>query len=212
MKVTLLIAWLFISLLFISAEAIAQQQLEFDVYLNEEKIGYYRVNIESTDAEKIVNTEANFKVKFLIFNAYKYKHSAKEKWNNSGCLKAIEAKTKDDGEKKIVSGRKDGHQFKITTLDGSNWVQGCVRSFAYWDLDLIKAPRLLNTQNGDYLDVTTAFIDTESIIVNGKTINADHYQIDSDKMIIDVWYNNKQEWVALSTTVRDDEKLRFERK
>jgi hypothetical protein len=203
---------LMLSALMSVVHAQTQQQLQFDVYLNDKKIGYHRVDIENLDSGKIVKTEANFKVKFLFFDAYKYQHSAQEKWSVTGCLKTIESKTNDDGEEQFVSGRKDDQQFKITDQDSTERVDGCVRSFAYWDLDLIKSSRLLNSQNGSYLDVTTDFVGAESIVVNGKTINADHYRINSEEMIINVWYSNSKEWVALSTVVNGDNELRYERK
>jgi len=194
-----------------SVHALTTQDLQYNVFLDGDKIGYHRVSIQPGDSYKLVQVEANFDVKFLIFNAYQYRHVAKEQWSNN-CLTSILTSTDDNGTKLFVNGQQQRNVFKIDSNDGSRLIDGCVKSFAYWDPQLLQASHLLNTQTGQYTAVKTLRLDKEEISLGNKKVKATHYQIISDEFVIDLWYSDEQEWLALSTITESGAKLRYERR
>lgn len=194
-----------------SVHALTSQDLQYNVFLDGDKIGYHRVSIQPGDSYKLVQVEANFNVKFLIFNAYQYHHVAKEQWSNN-CLTSIRTSTDDNGTKLFVKGQQQRDAFKIDSNDGPKLIDGCVKSFAYWDPQLLQASHLLNTQTGQYTAVKTLRLDEEEISLGQKKVKATHYQIISDEFVIDLWYSDQQEWLALSTKTENGAKLRYERR
>jgi hypothetical protein len=193
------------------AYAAAAKDLRYSVFLDGDKIGYHKVNIRQEASTKIVQTEARFNVKFLFFNAYAYQHTANEVWNGR-CLRSIRSKTDDNGDELFLYGHTQEQLFKINSKEGSEAVTGCVKSFAYWDADLLLTSEyLLNSQNGQYTPVQIVTIGNEEIQLGQKRVNAIHYQIVSDKFTIDLWYSQDKEWLALSTRTENGSTLRYER-
>jgi len=89
----------------------------------------------------------------LFVNAYRYRHSSEERWR-AGCLHGILARTDDNGEALEINGRRQDKVLRLDTPEGNRALEGCVRSFAFWDPHLLAgSQRLLNTQTGEYLDV-----------------------------------------------------------
>jgi len=43
----------------------------------------------------------------------------------------------------------------------------CIMTFAYWNPRFLDQPRLLNAQNGEYLDVTVHDLGTDTVAVRG---------------------------------------------
>jgi len=202
---------MFLSISSFSVHALTTQKLQYNVFLDGDKIGYHRVSIQPVDSRKIVQVEASFNVKFLIFNAYQYHHVAKEQWSNN-CLTSIRTSTDDNGDKLFVNGMQQRNVFKIDSNDGSKLIDGCVKSFAYWDPQLLQASHLLNTQTGQYTAVKTLRLGEEEISLGQRKVNATHYQIISDEFVIDLWYSDEQEWLALSTVTESGAKLRYEKR
>jgi hypothetical protein len=185
--------------------------MEYNVFLDGDRIGYHKVTIKPEASRKIVDTEASFKVKFLMFNAYQYLHTAKEEWVN-GCLKKIQTSTDDNGEKLFVKGRLENDQFRIKSPGGEKTIRGCVKTYAYWNPQILQASYLLNGQNGQYVPVEIISFGDEKLTLGQKVVNSNRYRIVNDEFEIDVWYSPDQEWLALSTVTESGATLRYERR
>jgi len=198
-----------LSVVSLPAYGVLNRDLEYNVYLDGDRIGFHKVKITPVASGKIVETEASFAVKFLIFEAYRYLHYSKEEWSN-GCLNTIQTKTNDNGEQLFVNGRLMKDIFSINSLDDKKVIKGCVRSFAYWDLNLIQSPYLLNSQNGQYTSVDVVSLGGKKITLGQKLVDAMHYRIQGDELEINLWYSPDKEWLALSTMTKSGATLRYE--
>jgi hypothetical protein len=187
----------------------APQQWRFKVFLDEQEIGYHTVTVNPEKTRATVQIEANFDVKFLFFTAYRYRHNNRETWEND-CLRTIDSHTNDNGDTFYVTGQSQEHLLALDTPNGSQSLQGCVRTFAYWDPRLLQASRLLNAQTGEYLDVVTDFIANEKLIINGDSIDAKHYRLRAENIEIDLWYSQNMHWLALQTTTEGGNQLRYQ--
>jgi len=89
-------------------------------------------------------------------------------------------------------------------------VDGCVKTFAYWDKEFLDSETLLNSQTGEIVDVDISFVADEKLLVRNKYIDTKRYEVKTDEFIIDLWYSGKNEWVALHSTTPDGAKLRYQ--
>lgn len=181
---------------------------DFKVYLDESEIGSHRFEILSDTDTQQVRSEADFDVKFLFFSAYQYRHSNTEIWQGE-CLKAINATTDDNGERLFVRGERADDALVLETSEGERTVKGCIRSFAYWDLDLINSTHLLNSQTGELEPVEVKDLGTSSIEYQGREVPAEHYIIRGEDLSIELWYSTEREWLALESTLENGKRLRY---
>jgi hypothetical protein len=87
---------------------------------------------------------------------------------------------------------------------------GCVMTFAYWDPDFLQRSQLLNTQTGEYVDVTAQLIGYDELTVRGEPVPANRYRLTSEELSIDLWYSMDEQWLALETLADGGRRLRYE--
>jgi hypothetical protein len=194
-----------------SASAAAPQaQWRFNVYLDDQDIGYHDFSLSRTADGERLRSEARFTVRLLMIPVYRYVHDAVEYWNGA-CLQRIDATTDDNGERLSVQGRAEDSAFLVTTDSGRQVLSGCVMSFAYWDTRILNAKRLLNAQNGEYLDVAVTPLGAETIRLGDRTVAAQHYRLTGKDLGIDLWYSEDRQWLALQSTTPSGRTLSYRR-
>jgi len=186
-----------------------ETEWNFDVYLDDSRIGHHRFHLAKRDESWLLTTEADFKVKFLFFTAYRYQHSNREVWRQN-CLHEIESSTNANGTPFIVSGSKDDSGFTIETDRFRDDLGDCVKSFAYWYPEILDESKLLNSQTGELLPISVDKVAEETLTVKGQEIPASRYHLVAKGMKLDIWYSADQRWLALESTVKGGRKLRYE--
>lgn len=194
-----------------SADASAESRhLEFDVYLDESRIGSHRFEIRGdADGVREVRSEAEFDVKFLFFTAFRYRHENQERWVD-GCLAELDADTNSNGKMISVSGERTDGNFIVQRPGEKDALPRCVMTFAYWNPAFLDQPRLLNPQTGEYLDVEVEKVGTETIGVNGEKQRTDRYRVRARGVDVNIWYTQDKRWVALESTVKGGRRIRYE--
>ena len=188
--------------------AMQEKSYEFKVFLGDKEIGFHKFMVTPHKDQTYVSSEANFDVKFLFISAYTYLHKNSEVWKGD-CLQAINASTDDNGETLYVRGKYRDQGLRLQTHNGQQQLDGCVKTFAYWDPSLLKSKRLLNVQTGKLEDVSIEALGESEIDNNGDLIRASHYRINNPKFSIDLWYSDKKEWLALESTTESGARLRY---
>jgi hypothetical protein len=189
-----------------------ESTMTFDVYLDNSQIGFHQVNIERLENEKRVQVEANMSVDILFFTAFSYKHQARERWTQ-GCIVELETRTNDDGEELAVIGKQTGDGLEVVTNSERKQIDGCVHTFAYWDVDLLSSDYLLNTQNGKYEQAQLVKLDPLPLEFNGKTYGNQRYRLEiGEDVAINLWYSSDNTWQALETKVTGGKTLRYVRR
>ena len=61
-------------------------------------------------------------------------------------------------------------QFLVTTNNKTTELPSCVMTFAYGNPKILDQKKLMNSQNGEYLDVDIQFLREENHMVKGKDI------------------------------------------
>ena len=170
----------------------------FDVILNDEVIGKH--SFKQVDNES--HSLAKFKLKFMFMNI-SYEHDSKETWNED-CLQSIISSTNDDGELFNVNGRKNNTKFEVSSNNNEKSLPECIMTFAYWNPKILNQKKLMNSQDGEWLDVVIKNIGIEKRDVRGQQIDAKHYKIQAikdgdEEFIIDVWYDDNMSLIGLKS-------------
>lgn len=186
----------------------ASQTYDFKVFLGKDEIGRQRFDISSEGDRTQVRVDAQFTVKFLYITVYTYRHTNVETWEGT-CLREIRAETDDNGDSFFVHGIFRNGQLQVQTQAG-NWIgEGCIKTFAYWNPEWIKGERLLNSQTGEHQPVSILAVGEETIPVQGVPTRAIHRRIVTDKFAVDLWYTLNGRWVALQSTTKKGDTLRY---
>lgn len=181
---------------------------KFRVMLDDRPIGYHHVNVNRAQNRKKVHTQANFVVKILFIPVYSYDHETQERWVDN-CLVDINSTTDDNGEDYFINSKQSEEKLMLETQDGMNSLKGCVRTFAYWDVDLLKSDRLLNTQTGEYENVEITDMGTGVLSFDGNEIEARQFRLVAKDMAIDLWYTKDMHWLALESVTESGAVLRY---
>jgi len=180
----------------------------FDVLLNGKNIGEHEFSLSTRDDGHLqVQSNANMSVKFLFFEAFKYEHEARELWRD-GCLQSIEAVTSQNDNVIMVNGAVSNQYFAVEAKKNNALLEGCIRSFAYWDLQtIIHSERLLNPQTGEYMDVEVIPAGPETIQVANLSWQSEKFTLIGEKLHIDLWYGPDGKWLKLRSKLENDREL-----
>ena len=183
-----------------AAHAADTRTWAFQAALDGKPIGEHRFTVVTDGAARQVTSEADFAVKFLGFNAYRYHHHAEERWSGE-CLAGLVASTDDDGKPARVKLVKTGDSDEITTNAGNRAETGCLMTYAYWNPAMREQKRLLNPQTGKVDAVKAERVGDGRIAVGGKDVAATDWRITGGESPVDVWISEAGEWVGLDSMV-----------
>ena len=188
-----------------------EKSWRFRVLLDDSEIGHHTFNLKKQNDTAFVSIKADFDVKLLFFSVYTYEHENHETWKGK-CLESISSHTNDNGEKFYVRGNSVENMIRVKTPAGTERLEGCVKTFSYWDPDFLNSERLLNAQTGELTDVRIENLGETNIEVQGKNTAARHYRLVTEEFSIDLWYSaNDQEWLALQSTTSEGTVLQYKK-
>ena len=181
---------------------------DFNVYLDNKKLGRHTFEVVEQDGLKRVRSEAEFLYKILFIPAYRYEHTNVERWAND-CLLGFEARTNDNGTRIEASGEKTGDGFEVVGKDGAEELPECVMTFAYWNPSFLEQQRLLNPQSGEYVDVKVEKLPPATFEVRGENVEARPYRLTARDMELTVWYSADDRWLGLESVADGGKILRY---
>lgn len=203
------IALVFALLAFSVSVQADRQEWRFQVYLDDKKIGYHDFFLKELENQRLLQSAANFEYRLLFVKLYGYEHENTETWSGD-CLTKIESTTDANGKPFQVSGALQGDRFVLKGSAGVAELPSCSMSFAYWNPVFLQQEQLINTQNGEVLDIEVSEPERVHIEVRGEIRPALRYQLGAGEMQIDLWYSENNEWLALETEARGGRRLRYE--
>ncbi len=188
--------------------AAEQRELRFQVQLDDSPIGYHSYRIKRRGPVTIVDSEAEFKVRFLLFTAYRYRHEYREVWEGN-CLAELTSKTDDNGKGYSVHGGRGAEGFDVSAKQGQATLDSCVMSFAYWNPAILRQGALINAQTGEFVSVGVEPAGEELIATDNGVVMANRYQLTAGEKEIVVWYGPSGEWLGLESEIKNGRKLRY---
>lgn len=188
------------------SHVLADRTWDFRVFLDGKEIGTHRFDLIERGSERQLSSQARLKVKLLFVTAYSYDHRDVEHWSGD-CLNQLSSTTDDNGEKyRVDVERRDGATV-VQTHAGMQRLADCVLTFAYWNPAILQQKRLLNSQNGEHVEVKITDAGPGAISVRGEKVQARRYELRSEKLSIDLWYSNSKQWLALESYAGGGQKL-----
>ncbi len=190
-------------------DAAAVESWDFDVYLNDKRVGKHYYELIEEDGVQRVRSEAKFKYTILFIPAYRYEHTNSERWADN-CLVRFDAKTNANGERIKVSGEQTESRFTVDNGETPIDLPECVMSFAYWNPEFLQEQRLLNPQTGEYVDVSVEQVAEEVLQVRGQPVPAKRYKLTAYEVDLTLWYSQDNEWLALESVAEGGHIIRYE--
>jgi hypothetical protein len=158
----------------------------------------------------VLTTEASFDVKFLFITAFRYRHQNTEIWND-GCLASIDASTDSNGQQFDVRGEIGDGSFNLLSAEGLMMLPRCVQTFTYWNPAILESQKLLNSQTGDYEDVSVTLEAREQVTVAGERVDALRYRLSAQSGDIILWYSSTDNtWIGLEAPAKGGRKILYQ--
>ena len=204
------VGWLLMALaLMMPSLALAtSEEWHFEVLLDDKPIGNHIFQLKQQGDTHLLNSQAEFDVKFLFFSAYNYSHKSEETWEKN-CLNSITSSTDDNGKLYTVRGMRQDDEFLVETQNERSTLPACPMSFAYWNPQILDESWLLNSQTGEYVPVRVRNLGEAPFETQGKMVRADRYQIEAKDMHIELWYSKQGRWLALESATDRGGTIRY---
>ena len=179
--------------------------LEYELFRNNNPIGYHKYNFKRNGENLSVISEVNFKITKLGVDLYSYFAKSDENYEN-GIFKSYSSKTKQNKKNRYVNIELDPTN-KHLIIDGSSYKGKAKKDYivgTWWNHEIIKAKAQISGISGRIIDQTVTFIGKEEIIIGDKEYktlrfnfkSSDQTLPDSKKLNTDIWYEeNTFLWV-----------------
>lgn len=184
---------------------------EFQVLLDGREIGYHRFDVLEQGNREQVDIEARFEVEIFFVTAYRYEHDNQETWHGD-CLQQIASSTDDNGDRYAVAGQAGEAGFTLDRNDATEALDTpCLKTFAYWNPEILEAEKLLNAQTGEWKPVTVEAVGVVPFEVAGVPVPSEEYRLVIPDGVIRLWYQQEnQQWLGLETETKGGRTLRYE--
>ena len=162
----------------------AAETLQYAIMRKGEQIGTHKIELRRTGKETAVNVETNVEVKVLFVTAYRFQHTATERWVN-GHLVALDSETDDNGTQ---------HKLSAALKD--------IIPASLWNPELVRQSVMLDTQTGQVMPISVVDGGSEQVTVESGPAPAHRYTI-KGKFSQDVWYDSRGRLVQSQLVARD---------
>lgn len=175
--------------------------IDFTVLRKGKPFGTHTLSFDRTeDGGLTVTTDVDLKVKFGPITAFRYRLDSVEQWAD-GQLKSLTGTSNSDGRKGKVSAEAVDDTLRVESTKFDGVLPATTIPSSHWNRLQVYQDRMLSTETGEVLDIDVETIGTDTIDVNGESIEATHYRLKSD-LTVDLWYDNQSRWVKLAFQVR----------
>lgn len=173
------------------AAAAQAETLNYTVTRDGSTIGTHSVTIDANGGATQVAIDTDIEVKVLFVTAYKFKHSSREAWQN-GQLMSITSTTDDDGTPKELTVRAENGRLTVDSVvkgqDRRQYATVGTLPASLWNPDTVKQGELLNTLDGQMMQVRIEDKGAATVEAGGKSVDAHHYAI-SGELTRELWFD-----------------------
>ena len=175
--------------------------ISFDVTRKGKPFGLHEVTFER-DGNGVLRaqTRVDLKAGLGFVTLFQYTLRAVEIWEDDR-LVAVTGEVNDNGRQERVSAERDGPNLAVEGSAFSGRIMGGILPASHWNVGQVTANQLLSTENGQLLDVKVVNEGPETLIVEGQSIPATRYLMDSD-IDVSLWYDERGRWLKLAFQAR----------
>tara|TARA_Y100001970_G_C14094519_1_gene781890 strand:- start:286 stop:969 length:684 start_codon:yes stop_codon:yes gene_type:complete len=174
--------------------------LEYELYRNNDLIGFHKYLFSKKDQKLIVDSEVSFKITKLGIDLYKYYAKSEEIYENNK-FKLFTSKTLQNKKEKYVNINVDKSLNKLK-IDGSSFKGDTDINYmvgTWWNHEIVKAKAQISAISGRIIYQNVEFLGKKKINLYGKDYEALHFKFlssdktlpDNKKLNTDIWYDAK---------------------
>ena len=194
--------------LLVPAAAEAREWL-FDVTLDGLAIGTHRYTVREDGDARHLTSDAHFRVRLLLVDAYRWDHHAEETWR-ADCLVALDSATTEKGKTVTAKGRVEEGAFTVVGPDGQRQSAGpCAMTFAYWNPRIFSQRMLVNVQTGVPTPVKVEPLPRTTVTAGGRSVEAGGYAVETERSRTEAFYDAAGEWIGMRSTTRSGHVLEY---
>jgi len=174
------------------------EKQEFVIIRNDKEVGWHKVKFSKTNEGYKVDSTAYIKARYLLFLDYIFEYSSTSYWQNNQLIKNIINIDDDGNEYSIKVSRLDENKIEIINEDEDKYMHlgNDIFPSDHWHPYEIKSKYLLNTLNGEVLNIKIKKIDDNTWYVDGKV----KYYIN---------YDNEGRWTGLKFDADEDDIIEY---
>lgn len=179
----------------IGANIPADRELYFTATRDGSPFGFHRARFTENGDELIVETDIELKVNLGFITFFRYRHTNREVWYG-GQLIQLDSQTYDNGNEISLRLRESENGTLMVENNSGEVIEapaGIIPT-SYWNKAITEQDLILNTQNGELLEVTVTPMGTEEITARGEIIEASRYLL-SGSLDLELWYDADGTWV-----------------
>jgi len=174
--------------------------LEYELFRNNQPIGYHRYNFNREGEKLSIDSEVSFKITKLGVELYNYFAKSKENYEK-GIFKSYSSKTKQNKKDRYVNINFDPNA-NVLIIDGSSYKGKADKNFivgTWWNHEIIQSKAQISGISGRIIEQTVTFIGKEEVKIGDKVYKTLHFNFkstdetlpDSKKLNTDIWYEEK---------------------
>jgi len=186
------------------------QRVEFDIYRNNDLVGYHKVNIKKKgDNTKEVITDILIEVKILGIKVHTYKSYGVETYKGDELIE-FKSKTQDGSDNDYCNIKKisDGKYSFDGMTENKKYVYELSDKFypaLWWNHESLLNNNYVLGQGCRNLKTQITFLKKETKKINEKNELVNFYNIKGDNLDINIGYTEKDlKWVDMKFTLKGD--------
>ncbi len=186
------------------------QRLEFDIYRNNDLVGYHKVNVKKKgDNIKEIITDILIEVKILGIKVHTYKSYGVETYKNEELIE-FKSKTQDGSDNDYCNIKKisDGKYSFDGMTENKKYIYELTEKFypaLWWNHESLLNNNYVLGQGCRNLKTKITFLNKETKKINDKNEVVNFYNIKGDNLDINIGYTEKDlKWVDMKFTLKGD--------
>jgi hypothetical protein len=185
------------------------KKIEFDIYRNNEKVGYHKVIFTNKNGHKEISTDVFFDIKVLGVSIYQYHSLGKEIYKNN---KLIEFKsiTKDGRDKdhcNINISSNGEYNFDGTT-EGKFFKYSSKKDFSlgtWWNHDVLINNNFVLGQSCRSTETKVTFLNKEERVINNKKQIVQFFNVKGEGIDIKIGFTDiSYQWVSMDFILKGE--------
>ena len=201
----------FIFLYLVSSNAYSfnyKQTHEFEIFRNNKKIGFHKLEFKNTGDKIVVNTQIEMIVRLGIIPVFKYFHQGEEVWIDNQLIES-KTKTKKNNRNFKFEAKRKGKNIEIKSRGEIFEVSGDTLITSYWQQNWLNKNVLIDSQHGKKRLINVEKKNVEKIKNSNSSVFAQKYRVtgsqdkpNGKKIDYEIWYDDKDRWVKIKFYVK----------
>jgi hypothetical protein len=183
----------------------APRDVVFDVFRKGSKIGTHAIQFGGTGGQLKVANRLNLVVKVAFVTVYRYDQVGEDEWEGD-VLVRTRVQTNDDGKDSLVVAEARGDKLAVQGPMGAYATPlGAMTDLSFWNQAITRGRPVIDSQNGELMDIEFKPSTRERIEVLGRAIDAQRFPMATTKgRSGTVWYDDDSSLVKAVVLTRGE--------